>query len=148
MDYTNLEEIRGSKFNGGMLAVYRMGKLQDRINDCSIAPLGIHPILGIRNYEVWLSSLNSLVSEIIGKLGDDEKKKVLEMRDTIEVALSKLPIFKTTTSQEFGSVPQEKFLEKNWIMHRQAIRIYNKEIMLLIEKYKLNNPANDDDDGL
>jgi len=139
-----------SMFNAGLLQMKRIADLQERINLVSLNPLVINEEIGVYNYEIWITCIDSLLQEISpkleskGKEGEKgEREKAEEVRDCVHAFLQKNSIF-----VEKKSINGDKKITKNthvWNVTYKAITIYEKLIRKLLDDHKFNSPEEEDE---
>lgn len=137
-----------SKFSEAWLKMARLDKLQDTINGCWISPLDYNEKLGNYNYMIIIACDDGLLKEIYGKLTDEEKKNIDDLRNAIRAMIKKYPIHEpirdmTTNKRDF------KINQKVWLVFADWLDKYDKEIRVLIDKTgygTANKEMYDDDD--
>ena len=144
------EESEGasSKYNEAFLKMHRFHDLQKLSALARINPLAINPIYNIYNYQIILSSNDSLLLEVWGKLTDDEKNNILGLKNAIESIIKKYPIHEN--KKNFALNKNElRINNSNWNVLSRALFDYETKIRELISRTKYDSPDYDmDEEGL
>ncbi len=136
---TNEDVGKMSMFNGGLLQVKRIGDLQERINLVSLNPLSFNENFGVHNYEIWITSIDSLLQEITPKLSDKEKLAGEKVKNFIHKFITTNKIFKTKKSLSRRSSSMFVDIEL-WSVMYIAINHYEKLIRKYLDDHKMNSP--------
>ena len=128
-----------SMFNGGLLQVKRVGDLQERINLVSLNPLSFNDTFGVYNYEIWITSIDSLMQEISPKLSTGEKENGEKVKNFIHKFITTNKIFKSKKSLTNKSSSTVVDVEL-WSVMYMAINHYEKLIRKYLDDHKMNSP--------
>jgi len=143
---TNQDAGQTSAFNSALFQMQRLHDLQSKINECNTNLLAFNEMIGIYNYQLMVSCLNSLFQEMVGKLSEKEKDQVEEIRNSITTHLEEYPIHKTRHHPN-NHKPYIEFSEDIWRVHKKKLIEYETLIRELLDKHKLNAPS-EELDGL
>lgn len=148
-NYGEVDQGESSQFNAGLLQMKRIHETQDLLNRANLNPQSFNDEVGVYNFEIIISSINSLLNESSPKLGSVERVEAEAMRDAIRFFLNKYPIYELKNGIKGGnSRASTKFNEKNWKVLQKQIIIYETLVRRLLDKHELNSPNKRDDEGL
>lgn len=148
-NYGDPDQGESSQFNAGLLQMKRIHEIQDLLNKASLNPQAFNDEVGVYNFEIILSSINSLLHESSPKLGKVERLEAESMRDSIKLFLVNHPIFELKKNLNAGnSRLTNKFNKKNWKVLEKWIVAYETFVRHLLDKHELNSPNKVEDEGL
>ena len=139
------EGIRISEFNELQFKMIRIHKLQDQINELWINPLAPNLAFGDYNYQLIISILENLYSEVHAKCKEEEQIKINKSFEDIEKLIEDSPIF------ESGNHPLSKKLVlsiDNWKEIRKEIKALLLYIKVLLDNHGFSPDKDSDADGL
>lgn len=131
-----------SKFNAAAFQMKRIADLQERINIVSLNPLAMNEQFGVFNYEIWVTSCDSLLQEVGAKLSTKERENIKKVRNKLHAFLNRNPILK---EKRMINGSRETKLNKNvWRVTYKAITIYEEYVRELLDIHQMNSPERDD----
>ncbi len=133
-----------SEFNAALYQMNRLHVLQTRINDAHVNPLAINMEFGIYNFELILSSCNSLLQEVYPKLKTNEKKDLLNYKKVLEQAMKENPIIETKTKKTHPHTKYQELNQHHWAVLEEWIFTYELKVRQGLEKHGMNSPRKDD----
>ncbi len=133
-----------SEFNAALYQMNRLHVLQTRINDAHVNPLAINMEFGIYNFELILSSCNSLLQEVYPKLKTNEKKDLLSYKKVLEQAMKENPIIETKTKKTHPHTKYQELNQHHWAVLEEWIFTYELKVRQGLEKHGMNSPPKDD----
>jgi len=144
-DYDSPEGFKRSKINAGASQAKRIADAQERINFVSLNPLGVSEQFGVYNYEIWLTSIDTLLQEIDAKLSKDEREFCEKIKDAIYDFKEKHPVFKQTIKIGYSKGSSSSFDRLSWKTLEKAIAGYEKLIRRLLDEHDFNSPADEEE---
>lgn len=141
-------ESKSAIFNAGVFQTKRIAELQERINLVSLNPKIFNEEFGVYNYEVWITSIDSLLMEVMPKLTETEVKQGEMVRDKVHDFKKSNPVFTSSTSLRAGKKTTYNFDVENYEVMYKVVTMYEKLIRIYLDNHDLNNPSKDDDEGL
>lgn len=137
------EDMKGSKFNEGVLQTIRIHKLQDKINFASQHLNHFFDDEQLYGYEIKFECINQLLVEVSSKLSPEEDEEIDKIKNAIEMFIEKNPIhIKQRNSVSFmESVSCDK-ISLNVL--KKALFNYDKKVRKLLEQHGLGNPDVED----
>ena len=132
----------GSKsgFNEAGYMMVRIHLLQTAMNQAKLNPLGSDPQTGTPYYKLWLSCLDSLYSEMSGKLELKEKKELRAYQQIIRSKLLTNPIYRRSYSAVSGT-GKMVFNQSNWQDIEHLLMRYEERVKFYKEEHGLGNPS-------
>lgn len=138
------EETARSLFNEAQLKMYRLDRGQSRISDANLNPLSYNDTIGKYGYEIIITELNNLLSEVWGKLGEADKKKIKTIRNIVMDYLEFKPIFEIHNNNSISGFKSNKKINyKNWKELRELLFDYQMELNVLLEKAGYSTMSDD-----
>jgi len=148
-DNQQMDTGKSSQFNAGLLQMKRLHETQDLLNRANLNPLALNEEVGVYNFEILFSSVNSLLNEASPKLGKVEREDAEFMRDAIKNFMLKKPVFEVKKNIKVGSNGMvNKFNETNWRTLQRWLTKYETLVRDLLDKHSMNSPDKEDDEGL
>jgi len=130
------EDVQGgekSQFNQAAYLMRRIDEIESRLDRMNTNPFGEEPEFGgLKNYQVMLSDLQSLLSAISPKLTSEEIKEVRELIKKTAIISFSIPFM------TFGKNSQPQF--KNMYVLTEAILDCRLKIESFIDKKGIGNP--------
>ena len=142
-EITETEDVgKLSKFNAAAFQMKRIADLQERINIVSLNPIDMNEQFGVFNYEIWVTSCDSLLQEVSAKLSEKERKLIKKIRDKLHQFLNQNPILK---EKRMINGSKQTILNKDvWRVTYKAITIYEEYVRELLDVHQMNSPERDD----
>jgi len=137
------DEGKISKFNAAFFQMRRIGELQSRINFVSLNPLAHNEEFGVYNYNVWVTCIDSLLQEVLPKLGPKEKEKIKEIRELVHTFLNKRPIIVEKKSVNSRGRVQVHLDNEVWETAYKMLNIYEEEVRDLLDTHQMQSPTRD-----
>lgn len=131
-------DVGKGMFNEAIFVVRRLSDLQTQVNNARLNPLAFNIEHGVYNYQIWFSSLTSLMSETWAKLSDDEKKDAETIRALLNKALISFPPHKIVN--KIGVGQETSFIKENWNIIESGLMLFEKKIKSLMDTHGLGNP--------
>ena len=138
---TNEQEGKISTYNEALLKMMRINESQKTINELWVNPLKYIPELDKFGFEVIVSELFNLLSEVWGKLSSKEKKEVSKQRTEILDFLEEKSIFRFQTF--FGVSSSHKVqmvFKENWKQLREILFDFQNYLKELYELHEMSTP--------
>lgn len=137
-----------SKFNEASFKMLRFHKLQYEINICRCNPLNFNEPNKVYNFQVWITNLDSMMMEMIGKLSEEEKENILKMRQVIQTFLIKHPV----VNERKNMITNSNLIKIDYpafaILEKEIVR-YEIKLQELKSRCGFDSPNNEDNyDGL
>lgn len=127
-----------SAFNEGVQQIFRLDKLQDRINSFWNLPFVIDKEHGgLYGYQVIFNSISSLYSEVRGKCSKEEREAAEKLEKELDEFLSKELWVESHNSNRIY------FPMKTWIELKTKLKTFEREVKNLLEKHDLTAPKGD-----
>jgi len=127
-----MEDVRISEFNELQFKMLRVHKLQDQINELSINPLSPNLSFGDYNYNLIISILESLYSEVHAKCDKEEQERARKKFEEID------NLIENNSPYEKGNHPTSKksiLNKENWKKIKKEIKELNLYTRTLLDKH-------------
>jgi len=142
------EVNKQSSFNEASLKMKRLHESQVIINQLRTNLLAWNNEANKYNYEVVTSVLISLMSELRGKLKEDEKTIAYKWRELLIDYLELKPIYHTINKSIFIKDKETLiFNESNWRAFRKLLFLCEDFIKEMIEVHNLGSPNIEEEGG-
>lgn len=138
------EYNKQSVFNAGVAQAERIDSLQRAVNMARFNPQEINQDTRTFNYQVMISSLDSLAMEAWSKATAAEQKLLTSMNSVIHSMSNAFPIL-------IENMNHRGQMELEWDVNNfnklmKTLMIYEKIIKDVLDAHSLNSPTKDDDD--
>lgn len=141
-------DLKTSKFNEAYLKMIRIHKLQDTIIQCSFNPLLLNEKQQCYNYEIIIRCCGHIISEVWGKLTEEERKESMKIKNDIDEFLTKYPVHLKVNNQT-NNKQNTRVEMTRWKILDKSLYDYNLYVRNLLSRTGYDSPnAEDDFDGL
>lgn len=140
-----MEEYQTSKINGAMLKMVRLDKALSTLNEINNNLLAFNNDYQVFNFELKLTSIDSIYQEVDSKLNQDERDDLIKLRNAIDRFLKENPIISIAKNNVTRKESKYKVNYEALNILKKWLFIYESKARRMIDKYGMDTMYEDID---